>query len=178
MHRRGGRGGGVSGGLVMTVTKASPRETLAPRNVELGPQEAPKVFTHSRLSKGSDDIAWLVLDRANESTNTLSEAVLAELDTALGDVEGMGAKGLVIRSAKKGGFIAGADIRDFKGVTEAGEVETRMRRAHEIVDRLAALSIPTVAVIHGHCLGGGLEIALPRKYRLAVGRGELGVPGI
>ncbi|TIU21860.1 MAG: fatty-acid oxidation protein subunit alpha, partial [Mesorhizobium sp.] len=158
----------------MPVTKASVWKALAPRNMELGPQDAPKVFTHSRLSKGSDDIAWLVLDRADESTNTLSEAVLTELDTAFGDVEGMGAKGLVIRSAKKSGFIAGADIRDFKGVSEAGEVETRMRRAHEIVDRLAALRVPTVAIIHGHCLGGGLEIALACKYRIALGDATLG----
>ncbi|WP_394893566.1 3-hydroxyacyl-CoA dehydrogenase NAD-binding domain-containing protein [Mesorhizobium sp. AaZ16] len=162
----------------MPVTKASAWKTLAPRNMELGPQDALKVFTHSRLSKGSDDIAWLVLDRANESANTLSEAVMAELDTALGDVERMGAKGLVIRSAKKGGFIAGADIRDFKGATEAGEVETRMKRSHEIVDRLAALSIPTVVVIHGHCLGGGLEIALACKYRIALGDAKLGFPEI
>jgi 3-hydroxyacyl-CoA dehydrogenase/enoyl-CoA hydratase/3-hydroxybutyryl-CoA epimerase len=163
---------------MMPVTKASVWNTLAPRNMELGPQDAPKVFTHWRLSKGSDDNAWLVLDRANESMNTLSEDVLAELDTALGDVESMGAKGLVIRSAKKGGFIAGADIRDFKGVTEAGEVEKRMRRAHEIVDRLAALKIPTIAVIHGHCLGGGLEIALACKYRIALGDAMLGFPEI
>ncbi|EHK56660.1 3-hydroxyacyl-CoA dehydrogenase NAD-binding domain-containing protein [Allomesorhizobium alhagi] len=160
------------------TTKASVWKTLAPRNMELGPQDAPEAFTHSRLSKGSDDIAWLVLDRADESTNTLSEAVLAELDTVLGNVEGMGAKGLVIRSAKKGGFIAGADIRDFKGVTEAGEVETRMKRAHEIVDRLAALKLPTVAVIHGHCLGGGLEIALACKYRIAIDGAKLGFPEI
>ncbi|WP_065012104.1 3-hydroxyacyl-CoA dehydrogenase NAD-binding domain-containing protein [Mesorhizobium sp.] len=163
---------------MIPVTKASVWKALAPRNMELGPQDAPKVFTHSRLSKGSDDIAWLVLDRADESTNTLSEAVLTELDTAFGDVEGMGAKGLVIRSAKKSGFIAGADIRDFKGVSEAGEVETRMRRAHEIVDRLAALRVPTVAIIHGHCLGGGLEIALACKYRIALGDATLGFPEI
>ncbi|PAQ11037.1 3-hydroxyacyl-CoA dehydrogenase NAD-binding domain-containing protein [Mesorhizobium temperatum] len=162
----------------MPVTKASVWKILAPRNMELGSRTAPKVFTHSRLSKGSDDIAWLVLDRASESTNTLSGAVLAELDTALGDVEGIGAKGLVIRSAKTGGFIAGADIRDFKGVTESREVETRMKRAHEIVDRLAALSIPTVAAIHGHCLGGGLEIALACKYRIALGDAKLGFPEV
>jgi 3-hydroxyacyl-CoA dehydrogenase / enoyl-CoA hydratase / 3-hydroxybutyryl-CoA epimerase len=163
---------------MMPVAKTSVWTTLAPRNLELGPQDTPKTFTHSRLSKGSDDIAWLVLDRANESTNTLSEVVLAELDAALGDIEGMRAKGLVIRSAKKGGFIAGADLRDFKGVTEVREVETRMRRAHEIVDRLAALSIPTVAVIHGHCLGGGLEIALACKYRIALDDAKLGFPEI
>ncbi|PRD42564.1 fatty-acid oxidation protein subunit alpha [Phyllobacterium phragmitis] len=163
----------------MPVTNTSVWNTLAPRNMELGPQSgSTKILTHWRLIKGDDDIVWLILDRANESTNTLSEAVLAELDTALGDVAGMGAKGLVIRSAKKAGFIAGADIRDFRGVTDMREVETRMTRAHEIVDRLAALDIPTVAVLHGHCLGGGLELALACKYRIAVGDAKLGFPEV
>uniref|UniRef100_UPI001952F2D3 enoyl-CoA hydratase-related protein n=1 Tax=Stenotrophomonas maltophilia TaxID=40324 RepID=UPI001952F2D3 len=81
---------------------------------------------------------------------------------------GLGVRGLVLRSAKPGGFVAGADIRDFRGAADAAEVEARMRRAHEIVDRLAALRIPTVAVIHGHCLGGGLELALACRYRIAV----------
>lgn len=162
----------------MSPTRPSVWNTLAPRGMELGPGNAPKVFTHWRLSTGPDDIAWLLLDRANESTNTLSEPVLAELGTALVEIEGIGARGLVIRSAKKGGFIAGADIRNFKGVTDAQEVENRIRRAHEIIDRLAALTIPTVAVIHGYCLGGGLEIALACKYRIAVGDAKLGFPEI
>ncbi|WP_034883776.1 3-hydroxyacyl-CoA dehydrogenase / enoyl-CoA hydratase / 3-hydroxybutyryl-CoA epimerase (plasmid) [Ensifer sp. WSM1721] len=162
----------------MSPARPSAWNTLAPRDVELGPGNAPKVFTHWRLTRGPDDIAWLLLDRANESTNTLSEPVLAELEKVLFDIEGMGAKGLVIRSAKKGGFIAGADIRDFKGVTDAREVERRIRRAHEIVDRLAVLRMPTVAVIHGYCLGGGLELALACKYRIALSNAKLGFPEI
>ncbi|THK38956.1 fatty-acid oxidation protein subunit alpha [Ensifer sp. MPMI2T] len=163
---------------MMPTGNTSVWETLAPRNAKFGPGTVLKAFTHWRLSKGPDDIGWLVLDRANESANTLSEAVIAELDTMLAEIEGIGAKGLVIRSAKKGGFIAGADIRDFKGATEVREVEERMRWAHEIIDRLAALAIPTVAVIHGYCLGGGLEIALACKYRIALSDARLGFPEI
>ncbi|WP_027998795.1 3-hydroxyacyl-CoA dehydrogenase NAD-binding domain-containing protein [Sinorhizobium arboris] len=162
----------------MPAGNTSVWETLARRDKEFGPGTALKVFTHWRLSKGPDDIAWLVLDRANESANTISEAVIAELDTVLVEIEGIGAKGLVIRSAKRGGFIAGADIRDFKGVTEVREVEKRTRWAHGIIDRLAALAIPTVAVIHGYCLGGGLEIALACKYRIALSDAKLGFPEI
>ncbi|MBB2971389.1 3-hydroxyacyl-CoA dehydrogenase NAD-binding domain-containing protein [Mesorhizobium sp. RMAD-H1] len=165
----------------MPVTDTSVWNTLAPRDMELGPRNgSAKILTDWRIVKGEDDIAWLILDRANESTNTLSEAVLAELETALDDIRGMGAKGLVIRSAKKNGFIAGADIRDFRGVTapEEQEVEKRMTRAHEIIDRLAVLDIPTVAVIHGHCLGGGLELALACKYRLAISDAKLGFPEV
>ncbi|TWH01115.1 3-hydroxyacyl-CoA dehydrogenase/enoyl-CoA hydratase/3-hydroxybutyryl-CoA epimerase [Mesorhizobium sp. J18] len=163
----------------MPVTKASVWNVLEPRNIELGPSGvASGSFSHWRLAKDAEGIAWLLLDRANDSANTLSEAVMAELDAALNDIEGMGAKGVVIRSAKKSGFIAGADIRDFKDVKEAHEVETRMTRAHAIVDRLARLAIPSVAVIHGHCLGGGLELALACRYRIAVGDAKLGFPEV
>nr|WP_034855701.1 3-hydroxyacyl-CoA dehydrogenase NAD-binding domain-containing protein [Sinorhizobium sojae] len=162
----------------MPTDNAAVWEMLAPRNIEFGPGSALKEFTHWRLSKGPDDIAWLVLDRANESANTLSEAVIAELDAALAEMEGIGAKGLVIRSAKEGGFIAGADIRDFKDVSEVREVEKRLRWAHGIIDRLAALAIPTVAVIHGYCYGGGLEVALACKYRIALSDAKLGFPEI
>jgi 3-hydroxyacyl-CoA dehydrogenase/enoyl-CoA hydratase/3-hydroxybutyryl-CoA epimerase len=163
----------------MAATKASVWETLEPRDIEFGADNgSAKTLTHWRLTRGKDDITWLILDRANESTNTLSEDVLAEFDAMLDDVEALDAKGIVIRSAKKGGFIAGADIRDLRNVNEAVEVEGRLSRAHKIIDRLAALKIPTVAVIHGHCLGGGLELALACKYRIAVDGAILGFPEI
>ncbi|MCT7375157.1 3-hydroxyacyl-CoA dehydrogenase NAD-binding domain-containing protein [Chelativorans salis] len=161
----------------MTVSK-SVWKVLEPRNMELGPREGNKPHTHWRYAKDEEGIVWLVLDRSGESTNTLSEAVMSELNTVLAEVQGLGAKGLVIRAAKEGGFVAGADIRDFRGVTDAGEVEARMRRAHEIVDRLADLPMPTVAVIHGHCLGGGLELALACKHRIAVAGASFGFPEI
>nr|WP_244423395.1 enoyl-CoA hydratase-related protein [Nitratireductor aquibiodomus] len=74
--------------------------------------------------------------------------------------------------------MAGADIRDFSGVSETDAVEARMTRAHEIVDRLAALSMPTVAVVHGHCLGGGLELALACRFRIAVEGAVFGFPEV
>ncbi|WP_159586548.1 3-hydroxyacyl-CoA dehydrogenase NAD-binding domain-containing protein [Chelativorans xinjiangense] len=161
----------------MAVSK-SVWKVLEPRNMELGPREGNKALTHWRYAKDEDGIVWLLLDRAGESANTLSEAVMSELDTVLAEVQGMGARGLVVRSAKEGGFIAGADIRDFRGVRDVGEVEARMRRAHEIVDRLAGLPMPTVAVVHGHCLGGGLELALACKHRIAVAGASFGFPEI
>jgi len=87
-------------------------------------------------------------------------------------------RALVIRSAKPGGFAAGADIRDFRGITDAPAIETRMQGAHRIVDRLAALEIPTIAVIHGHCLGGGLELALACDHRIATPDAKLGFPEV
>ncbi|WEX11409.1 3-hydroxyacyl-CoA dehydrogenase NAD-binding domain-containing protein [Chelativorans sp. AA-79] len=154
-------------------------QVLEHRNDDFGPGGEPtRVLANWRYTKDEDGIVWLILDRAGESANTLSEVVMTELYTVLEDLRTLNAKGLVIRSAKKGGFAAGADIRDFRGSRDAGEVEKRIQRAHDIIDRLAALSMPTVAVIHGHCLGGGLELALACKYRIAVDGASFGLPEI
>ncbi|MEK8125742.1 enoyl-CoA hydratase-related protein [Methylocystis sp. IM4] len=120
------------------------------------------------LKRDADDVAWLILDRAGESVNTLSEAVLSELDECLGQLEARPAKGLVLRSGKRSGFIAGADIADLRGMRDAKKIKVRLNRAAAVVNRLDALAFPTVAVIHGFCLGGGLELALACDYRLAL----------
>ena len=87
-------------------------------------------------------------------------------------------KGLVIRSGKRSGFIAGADIGEFRDPAKANDIEARLSRAHAIIDRLDRLKLPTIAVIHGYCLGGGLEVALACDYRIAVENASLGFPEI
>ncbi len=153
------------------------RQALQDREMQCGPATPPAQMQHWRLSV-DDGIAWLVLDRAGESANTLSKEVLKEFEAALEKgVEGR-PRALVIRSAKKSGFAAGADIRDFRGVTDRAAIEQRLHEAHRIIDRLERLAIPTIAVIHGHCLGGGLELALACDYRIAVPGAKLGFPEV
>jgi len=85
----------------------------------------------------------------------------------------------LLRSAKPGGFIAGADIRRIpRHMTDVAFVVNRLNEAHAIVDRLDRLSVPVVAVIHGYCLGGGLELALACDYRIAVEDARLGFPEV
>jgi len=157
-------------------------DVLAPRNLELGPLAGPErassPWRNFRLARDDDGIAWLALDKANASANTLSEDVLAELDDVLAHLERDLPKGLVLRSAKPKGFIAGADIGEFRGMTDAAAVETRLTAAHAVVDRLDRLAVPTVAVVHGYCLGGGLEIALACDYRIGVENASLGFPEV
>lgn len=133
---------------------------------------------HWQVWQLPDGVIGLLLDRAHETTNTLSEAVLHELDSILARLEFQRPSGIVLASAKASGFAAGADVRDFLGVVDAAEVATRMRRAHAVVDRLAAMPMPTVALLHGHCLGGGLELALACRHRLAVPEARLGLPEV
>jgi 3-hydroxyacyl-CoA dehydrogenase/enoyl-CoA hydratase/3-hydroxybutyryl-CoA epimerase len=157
---------------------------LEPRNLELGPFSRPGggqnigAWRHWRLQRDEDDVLWLVFDKNGASANTLSQDVLLELDDVLGKIESETAKGLVLRSAKRAGFIAGADIGELRETKTAADIAARLTRAHEIVDRLDRLKLATVAVIHGYCLGGGLELALACDYRIAIEDASLGFPEV
>ncbi|HEY4821574.1 MAG TPA: 3-hydroxyacyl-CoA dehydrogenase NAD-binding domain-containing protein, partial [Xanthobacteraceae bacterium] len=131
-----------------------------------------------KLARDDNGIAWLVLDKPDSSANVLSEDVITELDDVLATLERDLPKGVILRSAKPGGFIAGADIGEFRGMTDSADVEARLTRGNAIVDRLDHLAVPVVAVIHGYCLGGGLEIALACDFRIAVEDARLGFPEV
>jgi 3-hydroxyacyl-CoA dehydrogenase/enoyl-CoA hydratase/3-hydroxybutyryl-CoA epimerase len=157
---------------------------LEPRNLELGPLSRPGggqsigAWRHWKLQRDEDDVLWLVFDKSGASANTLSQDVLLELDDVLGKIESETAKGLVLRSAKPAGFIAGADIGELRETKTSADIAARLTRAHEIVDRLDKLKLPTIAVIHGYCLGGGLELALACDYRIAIEDASLGFPEV
>jgi 3-hydroxyacyl-CoA dehydrogenase / enoyl-CoA hydratase / 3-hydroxybutyryl-CoA epimerase len=119
--------------------------------------------------------AELVLDVPGASTNTLSKAVLLELEHCLEEVAQGSAKALIIRSSKASGFAAGADIREFTALREPSAVRAQVELGHRVFDAIEALSIPTVAVLHGFCLGGGLELALACRYRVGFGDRTLAI---
>ena len=152
---------------------------LADRVLELGPKpDASGRYRHFKLTRDSDGIAWLLFDREGASANTLSADVMEEFDSVLAALENQRPTGVVIRSAKKSGFIAGADVNEFRGATDPQPVEAAIGRAHAVIDRLEALKIPTVAVIHGFCLGGGLEVALACQSRIAIDGARFGFPEV
>ncbi len=121
-------------------------------------------YAHWMLKRDADDIAWLSIDRADESTNTLGAAVITELDQILDELYARQPRGLVIDSAKDTGFIAGADIREFEAFSDAETVTRQVRLGHAVFTKLEQLPVPTVAAIKGFCLGGGYELALCCKY--------------
>ncbi|MBT9591611.1 MAG: enoyl-CoA hydratase/isomerase family protein, partial [Thiobacillus sp.] len=132
------------------------------------------------LSRDDNDIAWLVFDQAGSGVNTLSDETLAEFGIALAELEATPPQGLVIRSAKSSGFIAGADVKRFAGMRDPNVAEALIRNAHALLFRLERLPCPSVAAIHGFCLGGGLELALACTYRIATddARTQLGFPEV
>ncbi|CAN5384320.1 3-hydroxyacyl-CoA dehydrogenase NAD-binding domain-containing protein [soil metagenome] len=154
-------------------------DVLSDRVLELGPApDESGAYRNFKLTRDADGIAWILFDRADASANTLSADVLEEFDAILSALESQRSTGIVIRSAKRSGFIAGADVNAFRGVTDVGAVESEMTRAHAITDRLEAIKIPTVAVIHGFCLGGGLEVALACQMRIAIEDARFGFPEV
>lgn len=135
---------------------------------------------HWKVKRDADNILWVHCDRANESTNSLSEAVISELSDIIAFAESTQLAGLVILSAKKTGFIAGADIREFGSYTQAEEVAEKIRAGHAVLARLESLSCHTVAAVDGFCLGGGLELSLACDYIVAMNtdKTRIGLPEV
>jgi 3-hydroxyacyl-CoA dehydrogenase/enoyl-CoA hydratase/3-hydroxybutyryl-CoA epimerase len=155
-------------------------DLLEGRRLETGPveQAGEQRELHHWRRGDQEGIEWLLLDKQGTSTNTLDEEVLSELESVLEELERDRPTGLVLRSAKANGFVAGAEIRDFRGVRERNVIEERIRRGHAVLDRLDRFPAPTIALIHGFCLGGGLELALACDYRIARDDAELGFPEV
>lgn len=121
-----------------------------------------------RMERDAAGIAWLEIDCPDSSVNKLSREVLAELMSILNHLEHRPPTGLIINSGKAGGFFAGADINEFDGLDHADTVSDMIRLGWDAFERLAKVGYPTLALVHGHCVGGGLELALACRYRLAV----------
>src|ERR1700744_6321412 len=146
------------------------------------PRENSKNMSNSawKMDRDAQGIAWLTLDKPDTSANTLSQQVMRELDALLQALRPPPPRGVVIRSGKPSGFIAGADINEFTTLADAAAGYQLTRAGQITFGRLERLPCPTVAAIQGFALGGGLELALACRYRVAVGdeRLQLGLPEV
>ena len=115
-----------------------------------------------------DGICLLTFDRPESGANIFDAATLADLDQHLDFVEQEDSlEGVVIASAKKSIFIAGADLKTLLRQAQTGELRAFIAGGQRIFNRVVALKIPTCAAIHGACAGGGYEIALACDWRIA-----------
>jgi 3-hydroxyacyl-CoA dehydrogenase/enoyl-CoA hydratase/3-hydroxybutyryl-CoA epimerase len=137
-------------------------------------------YRHWRARRDADGVLWLAFDKEGTGTNVLASDVLLEADALLAEIEQQPPRALIVCSAKKNGFVAGADIKEFTRLATPDEAYTLIRRGQAVFDRIEALRFPTVALINGFALGGGLELALACRYRIVVDDSDatLGLPEV
>jgi 3-hydroxyacyl-CoA dehydrogenase / enoyl-CoA hydratase / 3-hydroxybutyryl-CoA epimerase len=112
-------------------------------------------------------VVIVTIDRSGQPVNALSQDMLIEFGELLERLQIDPPKAVVIRSGKPSGFVAGADIKEFQDFDAKGTVKDALFRGQQTLQRLAELPCPTVAAIHGYCMGGGTELALACRYRVA-----------
>ena len=122
---------------------------------------------HWKPERRDDGVLVLYFDRADAPVNAFSQDVLIELADALERIAIDPPKAVVIASAKASGFIAGADLKEFQEFDRKGTVDDAIRRGQQVFQKLAELPCPTAAAIHGFCMGGGTEISLACRFRVA-----------
>jgi 3-hydroxyacyl-CoA dehydrogenase/enoyl-CoA hydratase/3-hydroxybutyryl-CoA epimerase len=122
---------------------------------------------HFHWETDKDGLAWLTFDKQGESTNTFSKEALNQLSTCLDDIKTASPKGLVIRSAKEN-FVAGADVEEFTRFKSPQEALAFVRLGWDVFQKLRDLPFPTTAMVNGFCMGGGVELALACRYRVAL----------
>ena len=128
-------------------------------------------YENFKLKTDDDHITWIGIDVAGSNVNTMGTPVLAELATLLDQFDNEPPKAIVFHSLKSSGFIAGANIQEFEAIGKTDDVaaaEKLITTGYDLYDRLAAVKYPTLALIKGFCMGGGLELAMACRYRVAV----------
>jgi enoyl-CoA hydratase/carnithine racemase len=135
-----------------------------------------------RRERDDRGVWTLWFDQPGRSYNVLDRSAIDELDAHLADAEeDPSIVGCIIRGGKPGGFCAGADLKNVLACQTTAEVEQLLRRGLSVLDRLSSLPIPTIALIHGVCLGGGLELAMACRRRVALASSaalQVGLPEI
>ena len=124
-------------------------------------------FAHWKTDLGADGILVLTFDHADAKVNTFNRAAMDELDQIAERLSFEPPKGVVIRSGKPDSFIAGADITEFEKYEKEGRVLASIENGQRVFQNIARLRCPTVAAIHGACMGGGFELSLACRYRVA-----------
>ncbi len=135
---------------------------------------------HWRLDRDSRGVATATLDVQGAPLNVFNDEVAGELRSLVERLEQEPPRALVFRSGKPSGFLAGADVRQIRKLASAREARTVQELGQQLFDRIEGLPFPTIAVIHGPCLGGGLEFALACQFRVARAdhQTKLGLPEV
>ena len=138
-------------------------------------------LTNFDVHRDQRGVLTAILNVSGQAMNVFNESVIRDLHDLLVAVKhDETVKALVFRSGKENGFLAGADLHLIERLHTAVAAREMCHSGQELLGRLADLAIPTVAVVNGVCLGGGLEFALACKHRLVLDdpRTKLGLPEV
>jgi 3-hydroxyacyl-CoA dehydrogenase/enoyl-CoA hydratase/3-hydroxybutyryl-CoA epimerase len=138
-------------------------------------------YNHFTIEVDSQNVVTVSLCVAGRPMNVLDWSVMNELDQVVAELEQCKtARVVVFRSHKESGFLAGADVHGIAKITSPEEVRRLINFGQGLFNRIENLKAPTIAVIHGPCLGGGLEWALACDYRIARNNSstQIGLPEI
>jgi 3-hydroxyacyl-CoA dehydrogenase/enoyl-CoA hydratase/3-hydroxybutyryl-CoA epimerase len=134
------------------------------------------------LTVDADGLAWITFADPDRRMNVLDEGVMGRLRSCVDEVAGRAAeiRAVVFWSGKPDSFIAGADIDGIAGLASPADAEEKSRLGQEIYAAIERLPMPTVCAIHGICLGGGVELALACRHRVASSdpKTKLGLPEV
>lgn len=128
-----------------------------------------------------DGILRVTINRVDKPVNALSKAALEELRDLIRRVKAdSSVRGILFQTGKPGTFIAGADISEFQDLTDQAAARAVSQFGQSVFKELEELRIPTVALISGACLGGGLEFSLACRYRIAddADKTKIGLPEV
>ena len=128
-------------------------------------------YENLKVKTDEDGITWVGIDVAGSHVNTMGTPVLDEFAALLDQFDKETPKSVVFHSLKASGFIAGANIQEFEAIGKTNDVAAAsilIKRGYDLYERLAAVKCPTLALIKGFCMGGGLELAMACRYRVAV----------
>ena len=125
-------------------------------------------YEHFELTRDEAGIAWLTIDVKGRSANVLSHAVMVELSDIVGSLAAHPPKGFVFRSGKPRGFIFGADINEFASLETREAVESHIAEVLDCFQTIEDMACPSVILIDGICVGGGLELALAFDRIIAI----------
>ena len=151
-----------------------------------------KALKHFRIGRSDNSIVTVWIDVASRSMNVFHNSVIEELEVVVDELEqylrvgsrretkGAAPRAVVFRSAKASGFFAGADVKQIAKLQTRDEVKAVITRGQRLFARIEQLAVPTIAAIHGPCLGGGLEFALACDHRIAMNTRatRLGLPEV